>query len=197
MKNVLSKFFVSTLIVILCFSFSNFLDVKAQEEDSWTTMTPMPAGGAGAKATVVNGKIYVIVSNINYEYDPATNTWATRTPMPTSRSDGIAVAAFQNKIYVIGGRIKGGATTGINEVYDPATDTWETKTPMPTSRQGLQANVANEKIYLIGGLIPNLPDIPMQTRFNPQTSLKSMTQPQIVGQLRHLYLRGCLLTLQQ
>ena len=41
MKNVLSKFFVSTLIVILCFSFSNFLDVKAQPSSSPPTgLTP-------------------------------------------------------------------------------------------------------------------------------------------------------------
>ena len=92
---------------------------------------------AGANAAVVNGKIYVIVSTVNYEYDPTTNTWATKQPMPTPRADGIAVTVFQNKIYVIGGRIIGGGTTGINEVYDPATDSWETKTSMPTPRQGL------------------------------------------------------------
>ena len=51
--------------------------------------------------------------------------------MPTLRGDGVAVASYQNKIYVVGGRVSGGATIGIKEVYDPTTDTWETKAPMP------------------------------------------------------------------
>jgi hypothetical protein len=65
------------------------------------------------------------------------------------------VATFQNKIYIIGGRINGGVTTGINEVYDPTKDIWETKTPMPTSREDLEANVVNGNIYLISGLAPD------------------------------------------
>jgi N-acetylneuraminic acid mutarotase len=145
-------------------------------ENTWTPMTPLPIGVAGAKATVVGGKIYVIVSNINYEYDPATNTWATRTPMPTPRSDGIAVATSQSKIYVLGGRINGGVTTGINEVYDPATDTWETKTPMPTSREDLEANVVNGKIYLISGLIPD-PKYPATSNTFVLTNINEVYDP--------------------
>ena len=34
MKNIFSKFLVLTFIVILCFSFSNFLDIKAQQQTS-------------------------------------------------------------------------------------------------------------------------------------------------------------------
>ncbi len=150
--------------------------VSSTETGSWTSMTPMPSEVAGAKAAVVNEKIYVIVSTINYEYDPAANTWATKQPMPTPRADGIAVAVFQNKIYVIGGRIQGGVTTGINEVYDPATDTWETKTAMPTARQGLEANVANGKIYLVGGLIPNYPDLPTANSFH-STNITEVYDP--------------------
>jgi len=147
--------------------------VSAEE---WTTETPMPVGVAGAKAVVVNGKIYVFVSTINYEYDPATNAWATRTPMPTPRGDGIAVATYQNKIYVIGGRITGGDTTGINEVYDPATDTWETRTSMPTPRQELEANVVNGKIYLISGLIPD-PKYPPNTNIFLLTNKTEVYDP--------------------
>jgi len=163
-------------ILLLSASTLTILNVEAQEENSWITMTPMPKGVAGAKSTVVNGKIYVIVSNINYEYDPETNTWATRTPMPTARSDGIAVAVFQNKIYVIGGRINGLATTGINEVYDPATDTWETKTPMPTSREDLDANVVNDKIFLISGLVPD-PKYPATSNIFVLTNINEVYDP--------------------
>ena len=147
-----------TLTLVMALLFSAVIvtfSVTAETENSWTTMTPMPTAVAGAKAAVVNGKIYVIVSTINYEYNPDTDTWATKKPMPTPRGDGIAVATYQNKIYVIGGRISGDEVSGINEVYDPATDTWETKTSMPTPRQELEANTVNGKIYLIGGVIPD------------------------------------------
>lgn len=171
---------IAFLIVLTILTATNTIIAKtassAEIENSWTTMSSMPMGVAGAEAAVVNGKIYVIVSTVNYEYDPATNTWATKQPMPTPRADGIAVAVFENKIYVVGGRIIGGSTTGINEVYDPATDLWETRTSMPTARQGLSANVANGKIYLIGGLIPNLPDIPNANTFH-STNITEVYDP--------------------
>jgi N-acetylneuraminic acid mutarotase len=109
---------------------------------------------------VVNGKIYAIggVNNdtqlaVNEEYDPTTDTWKTKAPMPTARS-GFAVAVYQGKIYAIGGTVGTGANvrfTGTNEVYDPATDKWETKLSMPTPRADLGANVVNGTIYLMGG----------------------------------------------
>jgi hypothetical protein len=68
-------------------------------------------------------------------------------PMP---EQAFAIAVFKNKIYCIGGLPYG--NTGLNQVYDPATDSWETKTAMPTARYGLQANVIDGKIYLMGGV---------------------------------------------
>lgn len=70
-----------------------------------------------------------------------------------SRLD-FAVAAYKNKIYVIGGspvESRWQYYCGVNEVYDPAIDAWETKTDMPTKRGGLCATVVNNKIYLIAG----------------------------------------------
>lgn len=116
--------------------------------------------GRNGRVAVVNGKIYVIGGFLslsppmfipefasvgtNEEYDPGTNNWTAKKSMPTPR-EGFGIAAYNNKIYCIGG------VSGVNEVYDPATDTWETKKPMPTARSNLQANVVNGKIYLIGG----------------------------------------------
>jgi N-acetylneuraminic acid mutarotase len=137
----------------------NTLTVRAVD-NSWATKASMPTARAQLGVAVVNGKIYAIgganntaagptVLSVNEEYDPATNTWTKKEPMPTARhSFGIAV--YENKIYCIGGSING-PMLAVNEVYDPATDTWETKTPMPTARAALSANVVTDKIYLIGG----------------------------------------------
>ena len=137
-------------------------------ENSWTSKAPMHEARGGLGVAVVNGKIYAIggstqsfggipgmgsgiigdVVGANEQYDPATNTWTFKAPMPTPRAQ-FGIAVFQNKIYCIGGTTNGGAT-GVNEVYDPATDTWTTKAPMPAPK-GVQANVVNGKIYVISG----------------------------------------------
>lgn len=114
----------------------------------------MPSAGS-YEAAVVNGKIYVFGSKVNYEYDPAADTWAVKTPMLTSRN-WFSVAACEGKIYVFGGSPvteppSEQPAVGLNEVYDPAIDTWETRTAMPTNRTGMEANAVNGKIYLMGG----------------------------------------------
>ncbi len=147
--------------------------VWATSENSWTSKAPMHEARGYLGVAAENGKIYAIggdtgvaygypsdfiytgpgrVSGTNEEYDPTTNTWIFKAPMPTPRSS-FGIAVYENKIYCIGGRVNGSSSgiTGINEIYDPSTNTWETKTPMPTPRDRLDANVVNGKIYLIGG----------------------------------------------
>ena len=144
------------IIATIVLSAFNFPAVKAQEQSSWTPLTPMPTARGGLGVAVVNGKIYAIgglsgdvpVRN-NEQYDPVANSWTVEMPMPTARS-GFAIAVFNGKIYVIGGTV-GNGFVGNNEVYDPSTNTWETKASMPTPRSDLSANVVNDKIYLIGG----------------------------------------------
>lgn len=155
----------AALIVLLILSsvtviFPNIVAVLAAE-DSWTTLIPMPTPRSAGLA-VVDGKIYAIggFNGSNYlntteMYDPKTDTWITKQPMPTARHS-FAIATYENKIYVIGGIFRPNdfftsGYTGVNEVYDPSTDTWETMEPMPTARSELQANVVGDKIYLIGG----------------------------------------------
>ena len=61
---------------------------------------------AGVAAAAVNGKLYAIGvpnTSIVEEYDPNTNTWTTKTPMPTARS-GLAASAIDGLIDAVGGR---------------------------------------------------------------------------------------------
>ena len=153
-----------TLIVLLQVCFLNsfiLISPVSAEEDSWTTLTPMPTARSGLGVAVVEGKIYAIGGkngsylSVNEMYDPGTDTWTAKQPMPTARSF-FGIAVVQNKIYVIGGIIgpngpSSNGFTGVNEVYDPSNDTWETLEPMPTPRAFLPANVVEDKIYLIGG----------------------------------------------
>jgi N-acetylneuraminic acid mutarotase len=137
--------------------------------DSYKAIAPIPGKRCSAQAEEVGGKIYLIggleplengmgtrVSGRNQMYDPATNTWTERSPMPTSRNHAFS-GVVGGKIYVIGGRIGAGnvpATSNIDvvEEYNPATNLWGVvKQRMPTPRSGGGAATYNGKIYVSGG----------------------------------------------
>ncbi len=141
--------------------------------DSYKALAPLPVKRCSEQAEEVGGKIYVIggleplengtgtrVTGRNEMYDPATNTWTERSPMPTARNHAFS-GAVNGKIYVIGGRIGAGnipATTNIDvvEEYDPATNLWGVvKQRMPTPRSGGGAATYNGKIYVSGGELQN------------------------------------------
>jgi hypothetical protein len=175
-------------------------------ENTWLSKASMQVARGNLGVAAVNGKIYAIggstesglnprsvgidykakgwVADTNEEYDPATDTWTFKTPMPTPRY-GFAIVAYQNKIYCIGGASNfqppngfyGAILTRANEVYDPATDTWETKVSMPTARMGLQANVVDGKIYLIGGY----PNRTFNEVYDPATDSWSTKEPMPTG----------------
>jgi hypothetical protein len=134
-------------------------------EDSWVAKAPMHEARWDLSVAVVNDRIYAIggltqkgappytggVVGINEEYDPATDTWSFKAPMPTPRYR-FNMIVYQNKIYCIGGSIiYGGPDTGVNEVYDPLTNMWEIKASMPTPRGPCATAVYQNKIYCMGG----------------------------------------------
>ena len=75
-----------TLLLILCSLLVALpiIDTVKAAEESWITLEPMPTAERGLGAAVVNGRIYAIGSNVNYEYDPATDTWRKRKDISVS-----------------------------------------------------------------------------------------------------------------
>jgi N-acetylneuraminic acid mutarotase len=134
--------------------------------DSWIAKTAMPQGGAVYGAATVNGKIYTFgsykynstVYATTGEYNPVTDTWIVKEQMPTERID-FATALYKNKIFTIGGnrlvKTEHNAqhyfASEAVEVYDPATNKWTIAAPIPVPVTSIQANVINDKIYVIGG----------------------------------------------
>lgn len=107
----------------------------------------------GSALAVYQNKIYVIGegNGMTQVYDPATDTWETKTSMPTPRTQ-LEANVVNGKIYVIGGRTGGQySTVGLNEVYDPETDSWTTKVPIPYPVVQYASAVVDGKIYVIGG----------------------------------------------
>ena len=160
MSKGLASILVFVLLSTACLVLANQVSGAFVGENQWVSKKPMPKGKADYGLAQVNGKIYAIGGypnpNITEEYDPNTDSWTTKAAMPTARFN-FAIATFENKIYCIGGSelsssfYQSSLVSGAIEVYDPARDTWEIKNPMPTPMTQLEANVVNDKIYLVGG----------------------------------------------
>jgi N-acetylneuraminic acid mutarotase len=145
--------------------------------DSWKILAPMPTRRGSPVAAAVGGKIYVIGGASIHpgssepavlptrphralgtveEYDPATDSWRARAPMPTARNHA-AVGVVGGKIYVLGGRlgaafISVASNTDVVEEYDPATDQWgAVRARMPTPRSAVAWGVYRGRIYVAGG----------------------------------------------
>jgi len=135
------------------------------DADIWKELAPIPSPRMhiNYSAAVCNGKIFLIGglekkagpyydtdSNKNEMYDPSNNTWTEKAPLPSPRQTA-AVMTFENKIYVISGKIKYDDRSDVF-VYDPETDTWQTRTPMPETRFISGAAVVKDKIVVITGV---------------------------------------------
>lgn len=135
--------------------------------DTWVAKAPMPISTNGGGSGVILDKLFVVAGGAAgqgvaalQEYDPTTDTWSERTPIPTTRP-GAGVGAIADTLYVAGGCPPnggcGGSETNLLEAYDTNLDTWSTLSPMPTPRSALAAGVINGKLYVAGGIGPNMP----------------------------------------
>ena len=148
------------------------------DTDSWKELAPMPTPRGAAQAVAVGGKIYVIggahanipgkppteplwvgvpqiVVGTVEEYDPATNTWRSRAPMPTGRNHFLA-SVVDGIVYAVNGRlgtpfVTMSDVTDLVEAYDPATDSWTYKGRSPTKRGDVAGDAYGGKIYVTGG----------------------------------------------
>ncbi|MBN1350876.1 hypothetical protein JXJ21_15765 [candidate division KSB1 bacterium] len=166
------------LLGVFCIVFFIYCDKKSAptepEGDKSVTKTnfwklknkPMLSGKLTQSVTV-NDKIYLIGGTSDEygteiykeieEYDPETESWITKSELPTKRW-GFAACALDGKIYICGGVTSGGGSavdsiaTGLLEVYDPRTNRWETeKAPMNHVRMQFTLNAVNGKLYAIAG----------------------------------------------
>ena len=119
-----------------------------------------------------NGKIYAMGGytgggpflDTNEEYDPETNKWTTKTPMPFPMGR-FGITVHNGKIYCISGE------NGTTYAYTPIYDTWEEKAPLPNPRYYIKANTINDKIYIVGGNTNSL------DAYDPQTNTWTTMTP--------------------
>lgn len=150
-----------SLSSVLDFAISRDVEVYDPAADSWTHTTPMPAGRHHMGMVALDGYVYVVggfaksglsvwhAVNSVYRFDPKTQEWRERAPMPTARG-ALGVAVFQGKLFAIGG-YDGKQNVRATEIYDPNTDSWSSAAPMSAPRDHLAVASVGGRIYAIGG----------------------------------------------
>lgn len=142
------------------------------EAEEWSEGAPMPTPRGGLAYAVLDGRIHTIGGTADAPgeldpdahspsaedasvgthevYDPATDSWERRAPMPTPRNHHVA-GAVDGRIYVTAGREGDDLTMTVTEIYDPETDSWSEGPPLPTGRSGVAEAVLDGRFYVFGG----------------------------------------------
>ena len=106
-----------TLTGFLVLTLQNIVEVYNPATDSWSSAAPMLTARAYFGATECGGKIYAVGGMIStipdpsnmtniVEVDPATDSWATETPMPTARAE-LVVVNVEGQVFAMAGGIVG------------------------------------------------------------------------------------------
>lgn len=85
-------------------------------------------------------------------YDPNTNQWIRRRPMPIARKNSSSVAFREDKILLCGGQNSSGVTLRSCDIYDAGADTWTAATPMSVPRHRLSMiHLNTDRVVAVGG----------------------------------------------
>jgi N-acetylneuraminic acid mutarotase len=112
----------------------------------------------GGKFYVIGGRLEAgfesAMTAVVEVYDPATNQWSNRAPLPRPRG-GLNAVVAHGYIHTLGGEGTDDTPTGVfpdHDVYDPSRNLWIKLPPMPMPVHGVTgASFINGLIHLTGG----------------------------------------------
>jgi Kelch motif len=120
--------------------------------NTWSYKAPMPTPRMSFAIAVIQGKIYCIggrnvagdmsggYTSVNEMYDPVTNSWENKAPMPIANG-WIDAKVIDNRIYIK--NYIPSTSSGLYDVYDPASDTWNSSVPSPQDGKLLLDYISN------------------------------------------------------
>ena len=129
---------------------------------SWEPAAQLTDPRINIGAVAMNGKIYAIggqqtqdslIQDLTFldEYDLLTDTWARKADLPAPRSNfGASVTTHNNKIIIVGGKIKDSLLGDIIE-YDFESDSWTTLCQLPITPAAPIAEVFGDRIIVANG----------------------------------------------
>src|SRR5437773_669272 len=123
--------------------------VGAQSKGEWIAKAPALLNRTEVAVAAVRGKVYVVggfkqslpfITPAVEEYDPATDTWRERAPLPGGLHHA-GIGVVNDRLYVIGGveRSLFSGWSPVTSVYecDSAAARWAARQPLPRPRRAL------------------------------------------------------------
>ena len=151
-------------------------------------MAPMQTPRIGATSGVVNGILYVaggaygssVLSSVE-AYNPATNTWSYKAPLPAPVTNLVPGQAgvLNGMLYVVGGWCCSGNGQDFSTVYayDPVSDSWASKASLPSPREQASIAVVGGILYAIGGSTEGVGIIADVEAYDPSTDTWTAKAP--------------------
>jgi N-acetylneuraminic acid mutarotase len=137
-------------------------EIYSIAKNKWTTGAPIPTARYVPASAVVENILYVIggcnsscasgggATTVVEAYDPATNSWTEKSPLPVA-IDSVYAVESKNIIYVAGGYVQGSGRVATLYSYNPATDEWKQEASMKVARSNPATGVLGG-ILVAGGL---------------------------------------------
>jgi N-acetylneuraminic acid mutarotase len=133
------------------------------KNDTWMRRAAPPNDHKDGAGAVVNGRFHLVsgfqpgcgatrCDALHSEldvYNPATNSWMTRQPIPRSTS-GASAAMLNGKLHVTAGT-SFGEPSDLHRVYDPASNTWMMRARLPSQHSHGAAAMAGGRLFYVAG----------------------------------------------
>ncbi len=131
---------------------------------AWTSAAPLanPRNHGGGAAS--DGLFFAIAGRHRWDeveghdgsvdaFDPVTNTWTARAPVPIGRSEigSATVTMPDGRLHVVGGSTAGKLPSSDVLVYDPPLDRWSTLPSLPVPLKGVVAARIGARIVVTTG----------------------------------------------
>jgi len=125
------------------------------DSDAWFQAANMPGAVAIHKCASLDGKLYVMSGqpdkSLCETYDPVTDTWTQKNPLPDMDFWYGVIVSANNSIYRFGGGGYTAPATAAN-VYDKVNDTWINIPRLPVALHGAAGtNIGDSLIWIMGG----------------------------------------------
>ncbi len=133
----------------------------AFDGDKWTRIRRLPEACGAMACIALGSRIHLIGGAIGSDwrrsidwhlvYDPQTDRYERRQPMPVAR-DHAGIVVVNGAIHIIGGRVDSFHTnSNLHHSYDATTDRWSFRTPLPTARSGHGCVLYRGQVFVMGG----------------------------------------------
>ncbi len=161
--------------------------------NAWVQRAPLQVGVSNVGAAVIGNAIYIPggynqssgtqrTLQVYYPLEDRSAVIAT-DPLPAPRL-GAGVAAYNGKLYVIGGSTDGVAATNTVYEYDPARPAgsrWQARASMPTPRFYMGAATVDGLIYAVGGMSSQRVELNTVEVYDPAADTWSTRSPMSMG----------------